>query len=206
MRRGHELRRADRARGRAGGADLRLGCRTVEMVRFVSSGTEATMAAIRLARAATGRDVDPQVRRAATTATATPSWCRRARASRRSGCRTRPGCPARSRSSRSSRRSTTSPRSKRCFATHGERIAAVIVEPVVGNVGFIAPVPGFLAGLRGALPRARRAADLRRGDDRLPRRARRRAGALRRRARPDHARQGDRRRAARSAPTADGAT
>ena len=83
---------------------------------------------------------------------------------------------------------------ERCFAEAGREIACVIVEPVVGNMGCVPPAPGFLRGAARALHAPRRAAHLRRGDDRLPRRARRRAGALRRHARPHHARQDHRRR------------
>ena len=77
---------------------------------------------------------------------------------------------------------------------HGDEIACVIVEPVAGNMGCVPPAPGFLEGLREACDELRRAARVRRGHDGLPRRARRRAGALRRQARPDGARQDRRRR------------
>ena len=67
------------------------------------------------------------------------------------------------------------------FEAHDD-IAAVILEPVVGNMGLVLPQPGFLAGLRELTHGARRAARLRRGDDRVPRRiraARRRSTASR---------------------------
>ena len=63
---------------------------------------------------------------------------------------------------------------------YGEGLAAIIVEPIAGNMGCVPPAPGFLEALRVALRRVRRVADLRRGDLRLSCRARRRAGALRR--------------------------
>ena len=50
----------------------------------------------------------------------------------------------------------------------GDEIAGVITEAAAGNMGVVPPLPGFNAGPARALPRARRAADLRRGDDRLP--------------------------------------
>ena len=53
---GTTLRRADRGRAGAGSARWCAAVPTLEMVRFVSSGTEATMSAVRLARAFTGRD------------------------------------------------------------------------------------------------------------------------------------------------------
>ena len=52
-----ELRRSDRIRNAARDADHRRRVPSIEMVRFVNSGTEATMSAIRLARAATSRDL-----------------------------------------------------------------------------------------------------------------------------------------------------
>ena len=52
----HELRRADRRRGRARRGGRARACESVEMLRMTSSGTEATMTALRLARAATGRE------------------------------------------------------------------------------------------------------------------------------------------------------
>ena len=58
---------------------------------------------------------------------------------------------------------------EKLFAERGKSIAGVIVEPVVGNMGVLVPKPGFLAGPRRAVPRARRALHRRRGDDRLPR-------------------------------------
>ena len=48
-------------------------------------------------------------------------------------------------------------------------IACILVEPVAGNMGCVPPEPGFLEGLASLATRTRRAADLRRGDDRLPR-------------------------------------
>ena len=85
-------------------------------------------------------------------------------------------------------------RSPTAFAGHPGQIAAVIVEPVVANAGVIPPDPGFLEHLRDVDPRRRRPARLRRGHHRVPARARRRAGAVRRHARPDDARQDHRRR------------
>ena len=61
-RRGPLVRRADRARDRAGRGDPRATCRAMEQVRLVSSGTEAAMSAMRLARGATGRSTHRQVR------------------------------------------------------------------------------------------------------------------------------------------------
>ena len=65
------------------------------------------------------------------------------------------------------------------FRQIGGEIACVIVEPVAGNMNCVPPAPGFLETLRGECDRSRRGADFRRSHDRLSRRARRRAGALR---------------------------
>ena len=120
---------------------------SIEMVRFVNSGTEATMSALRLARAATGRDVVLKF-----------DGCYHGHADyflvkAGSGVATlglpdSPGVP---------RAATDLTRTlpyndvaavRELFATEGERIACVIVEPVVGNAGFIPPADGFLAALR----------------------------------------------------------
>ena len=80
-----------RARSRAGAsADRRL-MPAIEMVRMVNSGTEATMAAVRLARAATGRPIASSSSRAAITATPTRSCHAPARAPRPSARPTAPG-------------------------------------------------------------------------------------------------------------------
>ena len=120
---------------------------SVEMVRFVNSGTEATMAAIRLARGATGRDLVVKfqgcyhghgdsflVQAASGVATL--------------GLPNSPGVPP-----SLAELTLTAPFNdleavEELFRTHGERIAGVIVEPIAGNAGFIAPVDGFLEGLR----------------------------------------------------------
>ena len=95
---------------------------------------------------------------------------------------------------RSRCRTTTRPRCARSSRRAATEIAAVIVEPVVGNMGVRAARAGLPRGDRRAVHEARRGLDLRRGDDRLPRRARRHAGALRPPARHDLPRQDRRRR------------
>ena len=185
------VRRA--AVGRAGAAGL-------------APGTEATMTAIRLARAFTGRAEDRQVRRllprprrrAAGARRLRRDDVRRARQRRRAGSRS----PAR----RWWRASTISTRSRRASRAEGDAIAAVIVEPVVGNMGVVPPQPGFLDGLREHHRGARRAADLRRGDHRLPPRLGRRAERARHPARPDLPRQDRSAAGCRSPRSAAGAT
>ena len=177
----------------------------VEMMRFVSSGTEATMSALRLARAATGRDAILKFDGCYHGHARFLSRARRLRRRDARPSRTRPACPMRSRRSR-----VTAPfndlDAARALSARDSRLAAIIVEPVVGNAGFIPPDPGFLQALRAIADRHGRAADLRRGDDGLSHRAGRRARALRRHGRSHDARQGDRRRAARSPRTAAVAT
>ena len=127
-------------------------CRRSRWCASSSSGTEATMSALRLARGFTGRARRSSSSTAATTATPTACWSRPARASRRSGIPDSPGVPRGHASpTRSSRRSTTSPRSSARSSAHGDDLAAVIVEPVAGNMGCVPPARG--------LPRAAARAD-----------------------------------------------
>ena len=120
---------------------------SVEMVRCVNSGTEATMAALRLARAATGRELllkfdgcyhghaDPFLVKAGSGVATL-------------GLPDSPGVPA-----GLAQLTLTAPFNdaaavEAIFARHGKDIAAVIVEPYVGNAGFIPPVAGFHETLR----------------------------------------------------------
>ena len=119
----------------------------VEMMRFVSSGTEATMSALRLARAATGRELLVKfdgcyhghadsflVRAGSGVATL--------------GLPNSPGVP-----DALAALTLTVPFNdvaavETLMRAHGNRVAAMFVEPVVGNAGFIPPDPAFLPALR----------------------------------------------------------
>jgi glutamate-1-semialdehyde 2,1-aminomutase len=120
---------------------------SIEMVRLVNSGTEATMSAIRVARGFTGRDlivkfegcyhghVDSLLVKAgsglATLGIADTQGVPKA------FCDTTIALPF------------NSPEAvEAAFRSHGDRIAAVIVEPVVGNMGCVPPLPGYLQFLR----------------------------------------------------------
>ena len=119
----------------------------IEKLRFVSSGTEATMSAIRLARAATGRKIVVKF-----------EGCYHGHADgllvkAGSGVATF-GIPGSAGVPEEIARLTLAlpyndlPSVEAAFAAHPGEIAAVIVEPVVGNAGCIPPAPGYLAGLR----------------------------------------------------------
>ena len=119
----------------------------VEMMRFVSSGTEATMSAIRLARAATGRDHVLKfdgcyhghgdaflVRAGSGVATL--------------GLPDSPGVPGVLAALTLSAPFNDQRALRDIALAHGDRLAAIIVEPIIGNAGFIAPEPAFLRALR----------------------------------------------------------
>lgn len=120
---------------------------SLEMVRLVNSGTEATMSAIRVARAATGRDLivkfegcyhghgDAFLSRAGSGLATL-------------GEPTSPGVPAATAASVLHARYNDLASVEALFAEHSAGIAGIIVEPVVGNMGCVAPEPGFLEGLR----------------------------------------------------------
>ncbi|MDT7943627.1 MAG: glutamate-1-semialdehyde 2,1-aminomutase [Dehalococcoidia bacterium] len=120
---------------------------SVQMVRFVNSGTEATMSAVRLARAYTGR-----------TKVVKFEGCYHGHADgllarAGSGLATlalpdSPGVPP-----SYAQETLVLPYNdleavERAFQAHGEGIAAIIVEPVAANMGVAPPEPGFLEGLR----------------------------------------------------------
>jgi glutamate-1-semialdehyde 2,1-aminomutase len=120
---------------------------SVEMVRFVNSGTEATMSAIRLARAATGRDVvvkcagcyhghsDALLVEAGSGALTlgTPSS---------------PGVPRSVTAATAVVQYNDLDSAAAVFEKHPRQVACFLVEPVAGNMGVIPPEAGYLEGLR----------------------------------------------------------
>jgi glutamate-1-semialdehyde 2,1-aminomutase len=119
----------------------------IEMIRFVSSGTEATMSALRLARAYTGRNkivkLDGNYHGhadfllvAAGSGVATL------------GLPDSPGVPQGVAKDTLVIPLNNLAAAEELFAVYGDDIAGIIVEPVAGNIGVVPPVPGYLAGLR----------------------------------------------------------
>jgi glutamate-1-semialdehyde 2,1-aminomutase len=119
----------------------------VEMLRLTSSGTEAAMGAVRLARAATGRDLILKF-----------DGCYHGHAdsllaAAGSGVATlsipgSPGVPAGTVADTLVAPFNDLDGVEELFSAQGERVAAVIVEPVAGNMGVVPPEPRFLEGLR----------------------------------------------------------
>lgn len=119
----------------------------MDLVRFVNSGTEATMSAIRLARAYTGRDTivkfegcyhghsDSLLIKAGSGALTL-------------GVPSSPGVPSVLAEHTTTLNYNDAEQVRTFFAEHGEKVACIIVEPVAGNMNCIPPQPGFLQALR----------------------------------------------------------
>ena len=120
---------------------------SIEMVRFVSSGTEASMSAIRLARGFTGRDlvvkfagcyhghVDSLLVQAGSSATTL-------------GVLTSPGVPKNCTADTLVLPYNDVEGLVEAFRLHGPQLAAVILEPIAGNMGLVKPREEFLTALR----------------------------------------------------------
>ncbi len=120
---------------------------SVEMVRMVNSGTEATMSAIRVARGFTGRNgivkfagcyhghVDSLLVAAGSGALTL-------------GCPSSPGVPAGATADTVVLPYNDCESLETAFRKNGDQLAAVILEPVVGNMGCVIPTPQFLKSLR----------------------------------------------------------
>jgi glutamate-1-semialdehyde 2,1-aminomutase len=119
----------------------------IEMVRFVNSGTEAAMSALRLARAATGRD------RVVKCAGAYHGHADAFLAAAGSGVATlgipgSPGVPVAAVADTIVVPYNDIAAVAAVLDREGERVAAIIVEPVAGNMGCVLPRPGYLQALR----------------------------------------------------------
>jgi glutamate-1-semialdehyde 2,1-aminomutase len=120
---------------------------SIELVRMVSSGTEATMSAIRLARGYTGRD--KIVKFEGCYHGHSDSLLVKAGSGMLTlGEPSSPGVPAALAEFTITLNYNDIDQVKRTFAEIGEQIACIIVEPVAGNMNCIPPVPGFLECLR----------------------------------------------------------
>jgi len=120
---------------------------SMERMRFVSSGTEACMSALRVARGATRRDLIVKFE-GCYHGHADPLLVKAGSGALTFGVPDSLGVPA-----ALARETLTVPYNdlaavRATFAERGADIAAVIVEPVAGNMGVVSPAPGFLAGLR----------------------------------------------------------
>jgi glutamate-1-semialdehyde 2,1-aminomutase len=120
---------------------------SIDMLRFVSSGTEAAMSAMRLARGATGREKIVKF------AGGYHGHADYLLASAGSGMLTlgqpdSPGVPHASAEATVVVPYNDLAAVERAFAGHPHEIAAIIVEPVAANMGVVPPQPGFLEGLR----------------------------------------------------------
>lgn len=118
-----------------------------EMVRFTVTGTEATMSAVRVARAATGRRVVVKF------AGGYHGHADMFLVSAGSGAATlgvpdSPGVTAAAAADTAVARFNDLDSVDQVIARAGGEVAAIVVEPVVGNMGCVAPAPGFLDGLR----------------------------------------------------------
>jgi glutamate-1-semialdehyde 2,1-aminomutase len=120
---------------------------SMELVRLVNSGTEATMSALRVARGFTGRDITVKfegcyhghvdsllVKAGSGVATL--------------GLPDSPGVPRGFSDTTITLPLNNTVAVAEAFKVHGDKIAAIIVEPVCGNMGCIPPLPGFLESLR----------------------------------------------------------
>jgi glutamate-1-semialdehyde 2,1-aminomutase len=120
---------------------------SVEMVRMVNSGTEATMSAIRLARAYTGRDKVIKFE-GCYHGHADAFLIKAGSGAMTFGTPDSPGVPASIAEHTLTARYNDLESVSRLVSRFKSQVAAVIVEPIVGNMGCIPPQPGFLEGLR----------------------------------------------------------
>jgi glutamate-1-semialdehyde 2,1-aminomutase len=120
---------------------------SVEMVRLVNSGTEATMSALRLARAATGRDCFVKFA-GCYHGHADPFLVAAGSGAATLGVPSSPGVPAAVTAATLVAPYNDLDAVAALFAARGGEIAAVFVEPIAGNMSLVPPLPDFLPGLR----------------------------------------------------------
>ena len=120
---------------------------SVEMVRMVNSGTEATMSAIRLARAYTGREKIIKFE-GCYHGHADSFLIKAGSGAMTLGVPDSPGVPRAIGEATLTARYNNLPSVQHLIDAHPKEIAALIVEPVVGNMGCVPPQTGFLEGLR----------------------------------------------------------
>jgi glutamate-1-semialdehyde 2,1-aminomutase len=120
---------------------------SMDRVRFVSSGTEAAMSVIRVARAFTRRDCIVKFE-GCYHGHADAFLVKAGSGAMTLGIPNSPGVPKAVTADTLLARYNDLGSVTGLFETHGERIAAVIVEPIAGNIGVVPPATGFLSGLR----------------------------------------------------------
>ena len=120
---------------------------SIEQVRMVNSGTEATMSAIRLARGFTGRDAIIKFE-GCYHGHADSLLVKAGSGALTLGVPTSPGVPADLAAHTLTLDFNDAEQVESTFAKLGDKIAAVIVEPVAGNMNCVPPLPGFLQTLR----------------------------------------------------------
>ncbi|MBI5092575.1 MAG: glutamate-1-semialdehyde 2,1-aminomutase [Candidatus Hydrogenedentes bacterium] len=120
---------------------------SIEKVRLVSSGTEATMSAIRLARGYTGRDIVVKIE-GCYHGHADGLLVKAGSGLTTLGVPTSPGVPANYAACTLTMPYNDLEAARAIFAARGAEIACVIIEPVAGNMGVVLPEPGYLQGLR----------------------------------------------------------
>jgi glutamate-1-semialdehyde 2,1-aminomutase len=125
---------------------------SMERMRFVSSGTEAAMSAIRVARAATKRDRIVKFE-GCYHGHADPFLVQAGSGAMTLGVPTSPGVPAAAAADTILARYNDLASVEAAVERHRNQVAAIIVEPIAGNMGVVAPQDGFLQGLRGICDR-----------------------------------------------------
>lgn len=120
---------------------------SIDMIRFVSSGTEAVMGALRVARGFTGRDLVVKCE-GNYHGGADYLLVKAGSGAATFGTPTSAGVPAAIASTTVVQPYNDLDAIKTLFEAQGSEIAAIILEPVAGNMGCVPPEPGYLEGLR----------------------------------------------------------